>query len=392
MQLLKIFTAPPTLLSQSIIIFLLAAAISQPLAAGEREENADRLETLREQINSVQQEQTRNKHLQNELNHQLEQLQSTINELGAVIAALQQNSRTQQQQINKLEHHLTKQQLRLGKHKKLLGHLARRAYLNGRQEHLKLLLNQQDPADIQRMLSYYGYLQQAHMAEITELRALIIDLEATQTELVTAKQAAATTTDKISQQQRTLDTQRSDQKKVLTRLVTEYQDNESRLREMRKNEARLASLLEKLQHAITDIPDSIGEAFSAARGTLPWPVKGQLRHRFGQQKHNTALRWQGVLIDTPSASEVRAIHPGRVAFADWLRGFGLLIIIDHGDDYLTIYGHNQALLRDSGSWVTRGETIATAGEGGGETEPGLYFEIRHRGKPTDPAKWCDGPR
>ncbi|RLA14327.1 MAG: hypothetical protein DRQ52_04490 [Gammaproteobacteria bacterium] len=370
------------------LTLLLLTPQALPLAAAEPESSTEKLETVRGQIKKIQRTQTKNKQQQKELNKQLKKLDRAINDLGATIADLQQSSRVEQAQINQLETRLAEQLNRLGKHKKLLSHLVRRAYLNGQQEYLKLLLNQQNPADIQRMLSFYGYLQHAHVAEITDLKAAITELQTTQNQLATTKQEAGETLDKISVQQATLAARRSEQTTILASLEADYQDNQSQLNKMRKNEARLADLVTDIQQTFTDVPDSAGRSFASLRGALDWPAAGRIKHRFGQRKQGTRLSWQGVLIDTPNRSKVHAVHAGRVAFADWLRGFGLLIIIDHGDNYMTIYGHNQTIQRDSGDWVKQGEVIATAGNGRGETESGLYFEIRHKGKPTNPAKWC----
>jgi len=378
------------------LTLLILSMLSNPLVAvaaekeNRKKNHTEQLETLRGEIKKIQRGQSQNRDQQKKLNHQLQRLETEINDLGTVMADLQRTHRAEQTQINQLEKRLTEQQRLLGKHKQLLGYVVRRAYLNGQQEYVKLLLNQQNPADIQRMLSYYGYFQQAQVTEIADLDITIAKLQVTQNQLTKTRRSAANSLEKISQQQAALTTRRGEQTSLLARLVDDYEDNESQLEKMRQDEARLAELVQRLQQALTDIPDSAGQPFSSVRGALRWPAKGRIKHRFGQRKQNTGMRWQGVLINTPGSSSVHAVHAGQVVFADWLRGFGLLIIIDHGDDYMTIYGHNQSLQRDSGGWVKQGEVIATAGTGSGETESGLYFEIRHRGKPTNPEKWCRG--
>lgn len=370
------------------VLTILLTPASLLLAADQQASQTDRLEKLRGQIKTIEQGQTQNQQQQSQLNRQLSELETSINKLGKSLAVLQRTHRAEQVQIRELENLLAGQQARLAKHKTLLAHLVRRTYLNGQQEYVKLLLNQQNPADIQRMLNYYGYLQQAHVTEITDLKTVIDELETTQEQLVNSKRVAAATLETITQQHDSLASRRSDQARVLARLVSDYQDNESQLAEMRKDEARLTTLVSRLQEVLTDIPNTAGQAFSSSRGTLSWPARGPIKHQFGQRKKETGMRWQGVLIDTPESSDVEAVHAGQVAFADWLRGFGLLVIIDHGENYMTVYGHNQALLVDSGSWVKQGDIIATAGTGGGETESGLYFEIRDQGTPINPANWC----
>ncbi len=368
--------------------FLFTAWLLTLPASHANDQQAEQLETLRKQITEIQQDQGRNQQQQKSLNQELQKFASQINDLGSAIAQLQKSRRAEQARTIALESRQTELQQRLGKHKKLLGHLARRAYLNGQQEYLKLLLNQQDPADIQRMLGYYRRMQQAQVTEINEVQETILQLHETRQQLTVSRQAVADSLIEIQRQKSVLATQQKKHQAILTQLMADFQDNEARLATMRKNESRLSKLVEQLQNALDDIPEATGQSFAQARGTLNWPAVGKLKHRFGEKKPQSELRWQGVLIDTPEASPVQAVHAGRIAFADWLRGFGLLVIVDHGDDYMTVYGHNQTIQRDNGSWVEQGEVIATAGVGGNATESGLYFEIRHRGKPTNPAKWC----
>ena len=134
-----------------------------------------------------------------------------------------------------------------------------------------------------------------------------------------------------------------------------------------------------------DIADS--EPFEDMRGRLPWPVNGDLLASFGSVRGGSGLPRQGALIAAATGQPVRAVHRGRVAYADWLRGFGLLLIVDHGDGFMSLYGHNETLVRDTGDWVESAEIIATAGDSGGYAEPSLYFEIRRDGKPVDPGRW-----
>ena len=156
----------------------------------------------------------------------------------------------------------------------------------------------------------------------------------------------------------------------------------------------MAALIKKLDEAITSIPTPAGSLpFAQARGKLPLPVAGRIGARFGSPRGSDArLKWDGLLINAAEGTRVHAVHGGRVVFADWLRGSGLLLILDHGDGYLSLYGHNQSLLREVGSWVQPGDSIATVGNSGGMGEPALYFSIRHRGQPLDPAAWCMLPR
>ena len=157
---------------------------------------------------------------------------------------------------------------------------------------------------------------------------------------------------------------------------------------MNKDRAELEQLLAAVEQTIAniDIPTDY-KPFGSLKGQLPWPVSGKPSNRFGNRRNNTTMRWQGLAISASEGSRVEAIHYGRIVFADWLRGSGLLVIIDHGDGYMSLYAHNQTLLRDVGEWVSAETPISTVGDSGGLSKPALYFEIREKGKPVNPAHW-----
>jgi septal ring factor EnvC (AmiA/AmiB activator) len=177
---------------------------------------------------------------------------------------------------------------------------------------------------------------------------------------------------------------------LVAKIGVELKDKDQRLQVMLKDEKELARLLGVLAEALQDIPAESGESqhFASLKGKLKWPTKGKLTEQFGSKRRVANLRWQGVMIKAKEGAKVRAVSHGRVAFADWLRGYGLLIIIDHGDGYMSLYGHNQSLYKETGDWVEAGDAIAIVGESGGQQKTALYFEIRHLGKPIDPEKWC----
>jgi septal ring factor EnvC (AmiA/AmiB activator) len=142
---------------------------------------------------------------------------------------------------------------------------------------------------------------------------------------------------------------------------------------------------------LVDIPAEADgqQPFHSRKGKLRWPARGRLAQRFGAPRSG-GLRWRGVMIEAQEGGEVRAVSQGRIAFSDWMRGFGLLLIIDHGDGYMSLYGHNQTLYKEVGEWVDTGEVVALLGASGGRTESGLYFEMRHKGRPINPVHWCAG--
>ena len=179
---------------------------------------------------------------------------------------------------------------------------------------------------------------------------------------------------------------------VVARLTQELNDQSRQLDRLQSDERDLQTLITGLEEALADIPAEHPQqlAFVGLRGRLPWPASGRIVNRFGSPKLG-ALVWDGVMISAPEGREVRAVHHGRVAFADWLRGFGLMLIVDHGDGYMTLYGHNQSLFKEAGDWVEVGEPVALVGSSGGREQAGVYFGIRYQGRAVDPAKWCRRP-
>jgi murein hydrolase activator len=262
----------------------------------------------------------------------------------------------------------------------------RAAYLIGRQEPLKLLLNQQDPALAGRMFAYYGYFGRARADEIK----LISDDVARLAELGAQLDAEDAQLAALEQQQRTqlaaLEHSRAQRSQVLTGLEAESRTRAQSLERLRSQQAGLEKLLRELRAAMERFPLETHDAFARLRGKLAWPVAGKLVAHFGEPRAG-GVRWDGVLVATERGAPVKAVCQGRVIYADWLPGLGLLAIVDHGDGYLSLYGHNERLYKAAGERVEAGDVIAAAGDSGGSGRPELYFEIRKGGKPVDPRPW-----
>lgn len=263
------------------------------------------------------------------------------------------------------------------------------AWRLGRESRLKLVMNQDSPARLQRLLAYYQYLSNAHGVRIRELRTTVARLDemdlAIRRELdrlaaVEAEHLAAETE---------LRSRREDKARLLADLESRLAQGQHRLDELARDREDLETLLERLNDALADIPADLGGRLhpTAQRGRLPMPVAGRVSHAFGQSR-GAGLRWQGWQIGAPAGADVGAVAYGRVAYADWLRGYGLLVIIDHGDGFMSLYGQNESLLAEVGDWVRAGEAIATVGHGDSRTS-GLYFELRSGGKAVDPAAWIE---
>jgi septal ring factor EnvC (AmiA/AmiB activator) len=264
----------------------------------------------------------------------------------------------------------------------------REAYSLGRQERLKLLLNQEDPGRMGRVLSYQAYISRHRAASIRRMSDDIAQLLALESEVAREQGELQRRRSRQRGERQRLQLVRTQRRDLLGRLDRELSDQDRRLTGMRQDEAVLQRLVEQLERKAAREEAVQREPMGQRRGKLPWPVQGRVATRFGASRAPGGLKWDGVVINAEQGAEVSAVHHGRVAFADWLRGFGLLLILDHGDGFLSLYGFNQSLLKETGEWVDEGEAIALVGDSGGRSLPGLYFGIRRAGKPQNPRRWC----
>ncbi|MBL4765356.1 MAG: peptidoglycan DD-metalloendopeptidase family protein [Colwellia sp.] len=280
-----------------------------------------------------------------------------------------------------------KQQLsaKKSRQERLLGQQLRSAYTTGQHDYLKLMLNQDDSKKIQRTLSYYQYLNKARMIEIDKFQSTITQLMQVTTQH--QEQIAQLQALKINQQQQQQNLSKNKDKRssTLASLSKKLLSNKQQLTKLKTEEANLTAALQKLTALIHAEVDLIG--LSKLKRQLSWPVKGRLLRNFGSRKQGY-LKWKGVLLGAPIGRQVHTIHNGTILFADWLKGYGLLTVIDHGNGYMSLYAHNQTLLKSVGDRVETGEPIALVGQSGGQDQAGLYFEIRHQGKAVNPKLWC----
>jgi septal ring factor EnvC (AmiA/AmiB activator) len=266
----------------------------------------------------------------------------------------------------------------------------RAAYMIGREEPLKLLLNQQDPARASRMFAYYSYFGRARAGVIAAIDTDIHQLADLDAQLATDEQRLdalqSATTDEVAQ----LEAARAQRDAALVAIKADSRNSARMLQRLQGQQAALTALLADLKRALQPFPGDTSGAFGALRGHLAWPVGGHLAARFGQVRAG-GLKWDGMLIDTERGADVRAVYRGRVIYADWLPGLGLLTIVDHGDGYLSLYGHNDRLYKAVGDTVAAGEVLAASGDSGGSSRPQLYFEIRKGSRPVDPGPWFRQP-
>ncbi len=358
-----------------------------------------KLEQLRQQIQSLRHELDSDQQRKHGLQSQLRNTERHIGKVVALLKRLKRQLRKQHRELKKLRTRRSALQSRLQTQRVSLARQIRSAYSIGQQEYLKILLNQQNPAAVSRTLTYYDYFNQARLTRIQSIDTSLTKLHTLEEKIQTKTQTLTQNQHEQSAEKAQLETTRDRRATVLAKLQQQISAKGQRLSLLQDDKRRLQRLLDSLATAPRDEPlppteDGLAtegaeyKPFAALRGRLNWPSRGKIITRYGSTRKIGKLKWQGVTIKAPEGTEVRAISHGRIAFSDWLRGFGLLTIIDHGDGYMSLYGGNQSLFKEVGDWVAAGEVIANVGNSGGRATSSLYFEIRHKGKPTNPLKWC----
>ncbi len=361
-------------------------------ALGEDKTIADKeseLHKLQGEISTLQSELSEREKRRQALQSQLKQAEQKIGKTTRHLRVLAGSLQRQQQHLDQLKQEQSGQLQALERNRKALAQQLRSAYAMGRQERVKILLNQQDPAVVSRMLVYYDYFNRARNEQITTIDSALKALQETEAELLVEDQRLRDIQAKVVAEKRTLDQDQQTRQQVLASLGQEIESKGQQLQNFKKDEQQLQSLVKRLQSELLALPVETEKhkPFKQLKGKLKWPASGRLANSFGTAR-GASLKWDGVVIAAKAGLEVKAVHHGRVAFADWLRGFGLLLIIEHGDGYMSLYGHNQSLLKEAGEWVEPGESVALVGNSGGQTKSGVYFGIRYNGRPVNPKKWC----
>jgi len=360
------------------------------LASAEHKEKEAELQTLRRQMDALRSRLSRAEGNRRELEEQLRASEISVGRLATELRNIQRSLGEQEATLTALQEEDQTLTRDLNVQRQLLARQVRAAYVMGRQEQLKVLLNQEDPSTLERMLTYYGYFSRARAEQIGLAKSQLARLQTLEVSIREEALALQRLRARKVARKAEQEAQRQTREWVLAELRQEIQAGGKTLERLSENEKQLEQLLQALREMFTDIPGSLDgrTPFRKLMGRLPWPARGKIRHGFGTSRRLGNLRWQGVVIAARHGQPVQAIHRGRVAFADWLRGLGLLIILDHGDGFMSLYGHNQSLLKETGDWAEAGDVLATVGNSGGRSEPGLYFEIRRKGVPVDPGRWC----
>ncbi|MFJ3482639.1 murein hydrolase activator EnvC family protein [Pseudomonas sp. NPDC090202] len=430
---------------RALIALALICLLQPAFADDERAQTQKQLDATRQDIAELKKVLGQ---LQEEKSGVQKDLRSTETQMGKLekqVEALQKELKKSETELERLDGEKKKLQSARVEQQRLIAIQARAAYQNGRQEYLKLLLNQQNPEKFARTLTYYDYLSKARLEQLHTFNETLRQLAEVEKEIDLQQAQLLVQKSSLDDQKAQLDTVRQERQVALAKLNQDYKARDQKLQARQQDQEDLTKVLKTIEETlarqareaeearqkallaqqeaekrqreqealaknrdkndsdeaprrpvkapgalVSSAGQSFGGAFEQARGKLPWPVDGRLLARFGETRgDDDRTKWDGVMISAAAGSQVHAVHGGRVVFADWLRGAGLLVILDHGNGYLSLYGHNQSLLKEAGDVVKAGEAIATVGNsGGGQDTPALYFAIRQQGRPSDPAQWC----
>ncbi len=373
----------PAILFILLALMLPAAAAEEGLAKTKEQELVD----VRERISELKRSMDTAASARDKLTGELQEAEITIAEKRQRLKELERERAFTEKRRSEFDTRIGVEEAELDREIGQLGDQVRAAYMSGNQERLKLLLNQQDPAMLGRLMTYYAYLSNyradnidsvtGRIRELASLRSKVAAEEARLGEIARTRYAELSRLDNAQERRRTL----------LASLRERISDEGDEINHLAAQEKDLARLIAELTSILSDYPISSEEPFREHKGRLTWPVAGTLLHDFGQPRVGGGLRWNGVVLSAARGREVRAVYHGRIAFADWLAGLGLLVIVDHGDGYMTLYGYNETILKNAGDWVAPGDVIATVGDSGGQQQAGLYFEIRQGTRPVNPRQW-----
>ncbi|MCC5796113.1 MAG: peptidoglycan DD-metalloendopeptidase family protein [Methylophaga sp.] len=375
----------------SLVLILLSSAL---ITVGHAQDSTQQLESVRDEIKTLSQDLASNKADKESLYKQLQVQSMKVSAISRELASLNEKIRTQDRQLTVLNQQLDQQQMMQSEQLEALYEQLRAAFINSQPGYMKMLLNQQDPALLSRGNVYYRYFNDARRQQLEEIDQVLASLSDEQKQVFAAQRELQSLYETQKQKQASLQAQTEARQATLAALDQKIASQDARLSELRSQEQQLQNLIDSLarQQAKRASPPSTvkpTQPFTSLNGRLNWPVRGKVLAHYGSSRNVGTLKWQGIMIDSAPGTDVKAVASGRVVFSEWLRGFGLLIIVDHGDQFMSLYGNNDALLKDVGDTVTVGETIAQTGNQGIRQQAGLYFEIRHKGQPVNPVNWLE---
>ncbi|HWH47750.1 MAG TPA: peptidoglycan DD-metalloendopeptidase family protein [Burkholderiales bacterium] len=377
-------------------LLLALAAFALPAPAAPKDE----LDELRSRIGALQKQLEKSEESKVEAADALRESERAVSVTNRKLYQLADQRRQVNGALTKLRSRARTVEGDIANEQETLGKLLYQQYVAGQSDVIKLVLNREDPNEIARQLHYLGYVSRARAELLASLRYNLANLEKLADETRAKSAELRALQNEEASQKRRLENEKAERQRVYVQVSSQIAQSRKQLSTLKRDEERLTRLIERLAKELSRkkpgkrvtnqaLPsaDSGSGPFRQLKGRLRLPVLGELMNRFGSPRQDSGLSWKGLFISAEPGREVKAIAGGRVVYADWLRGFGNLMIVDHGDGYMSLYGNNEALLKQVGDETKAGDTIAAIGNSGGNPDSGLYFELRYQGKPFDPLPW-----
>lgn len=404
----------------SIVLLYTPAAYAEK----KTEQPKQALSELQQRLESLKKELDSSQDAHKDAADALKESERAISEANKKLYEINRQQQENKKTLEKLASESSQTNLTLTQQQKLLSGQLYQQYLHGQQSYVQMILQSERPSEIARDVHYYAYIAKARAELIQKMQGNLAKITKLNQETADALKQVAELKQKQLDERRALQAQKQEKSKVVKSLSQQIATQRGEIRKLSRDEKRLSQLVERLakivpakpktrptknsaqKNSIT-LPDNTearsttvvasndalpsddfeGTNFAALKGKLRLPVRGDVTNRFGTSREDSGISWKGLFIKASEGAEVKSVASGRIVFADWLRGFGNLVIVDHGDGYMSLYGNNQAILKQTGTIVQGGDTIASVGNSGGNDTYGVYYELRRQSKPFDPMSW-----
>jgi len=379
-----------TLRLAGLLTGLMLACAAIPPAAQATTEKPAKLKRLRAEIARLQAQEASDLKRKHHVQAQLSTLEKKIADTTRALDNLAARMHSLESKQKTLQAKSARAKGRAHAASKELAAALRAAFVLGREPQLKLALNGDNPATVARMLGYYGYYSKARAARLMTLSRTVEHYQSLQQQLAATASDLHRATQRRQASLAELERTRQARQTIMAQLDRDIASKHNRATRLQRDATRLSELIDSVNQDLADVPTNLlnDVNFGELRGRLPWPIAGQLVNRYGSHRAGGDLTWEAVRIAAPTGTAIHAIAYGRVAYAGWLPYYGLVLMIDHGSGYLTVYGHNETIYKQVGDWVKPGDLVATVGASGGQEKPMLYFQIRYKGKTLNPQRWC----
>jgi len=345
----------------------------------------DKLQNVVSEIHVTKKNLSASEKKHKKLQDKLRKQDTNISVLEKKIAKTQNELQQLQKNLKELTTQQRELQKRIDGNQTALSKQIKSAYMLGNKNTIKMLLNQENPNDFERMIQYHRHIGKNRQNMISTLNKTISKININKRDIEKESNQLIIVRKKLIDQKKAMHLNHKKRRELLYTISSAIRTHHQKLNELESNKNQLEATIHRLQ---TNKANAT-EYFTAHHKKLPWPTKGKITIPFGTRIQNSHLKWSGVLIKAKEGQQVKAIAPGKVVFSNWMPGFGLLLILDHGDGYMSLYGRNNSLYRSTDDWVKAGDLIASVGVSGGHSKPALYFSLRHKGKPLDPTEWCN---